>query len=88
MASPVSVVLGKNICKLRTELGMTQEALAVSMGMNRSYINRIEAGRARPSPHTIAGIVLALKVTANVIFAGGPGNLPEWRLLKGKDSDR
>ena len=42
--------VGKLIRELRQELGLTQEELAISLGVTCSTVNRWETGRANPSP--------------------------------------
>ena len=42
--------VGKLIHKLRLALGLTQEQLAVALGVTYSTINRWENGRSKPSP--------------------------------------
>lgn len=40
----LSIVLGENICKYRTQLGLTQAELAEKIGVNSSYISHIYPG--------------------------------------------
>jgi putative transcriptional regulator len=42
--------VGKLIRELRLTLGLTQEQLAVALGVTYSTINRWENGRSKPSP--------------------------------------
>ncbi len=42
--------VGKLIYKCRLALGLTQEQLAVALGVTYSTINRWENGRSKPSP--------------------------------------
>jgi putative transcriptional regulator len=44
--------IGQLIYELRQELGLTQEELAVSLGVTFSTVNRWENERANPSPVT------------------------------------
>lgn len=41
--------IGKNIKKIRTQLGMTQVELAAAVNVNKSMIGNIETGRKLPS---------------------------------------
>jgi transcriptional regulator with XRE-family HTH domain len=53
--------VGKLIRELRQELGLTQEELAISLGVTFSTVNRWENGRANPSPVTSNLIEAKLK---------------------------
>ncbi len=44
--------VGQLVRELRQEMGLTQEELAVSLGVTFSTVNRWENGRANPSPVT------------------------------------
>lgn len=49
---------GQNLTRLRTERGLSQEALAARLGVRQSAIGNIEAGIRRPS------LRLALQIAA------------------------
>lgn len=62
---PVSidhVKFGKRIKELRTEQGMTQEALATKLGLDRSYMGFLERGERNPSLEVIIRIAKALSI--------------------------
>jgi len=42
--------VAKNIRKLRTKLGLTQEQFAAKVGVTWSTVSRWENGRGKPSP--------------------------------------
>lgn len=42
--------IGKLICELRLEIGLTQEQFAAEFGVTYSTVNRWENGRSKPSP--------------------------------------
>ena len=48
-ASPISVAFGKAIRQERRKKGMTQEELAESCGLDRTYISQIERGLKNPT---------------------------------------
>ncbi len=50
------------IKRLRSELGMTQEALAKKARLARAYIARLEVGQHDPSLSTLIKLAKALKV--------------------------
>ncbi len=53
--------IGQLICKLRQELGLTQEEFAASLGVVFSTINRWEKGRAQPSPMALKQLEAKLR---------------------------
>lgn len=54
--------LGENIRKCRKRRGLSQDALAKLMGLNRTSLTNIENGRQHPPLHTFCEIVEQLKV--------------------------
>lgn len=55
-------IVGKNIEKLRKDLGLSQEGLAFACGRHRTYISGVERGVRNPTITVIAEIAHALKV--------------------------
>ena len=55
MGVSVRKQFGQNICRLRTELGMTQEELCGKAEIDRSYLQRIENGGSSPTSKSRAG---------------------------------
>jgi transcriptional regulator with XRE-family HTH domain len=62
---PSLVALGEAIRKRRLKLGMSQEGLALEVGLDRSYLGGVERGE-----HNIAAINL-LKIAASLKMSGG-----------------
>lgn len=62
MAKRARDVLAKRIRELRLEKGLSQEALADSCGLHRTYIGDIERRERNVSIDNIEKIALALKV--------------------------
>lgn len=87
MASQIRVVFGQTACKLRARRRLTQEELMGMLGMDRSYVNRIESGRARPSLEIIVGLQLALEAPDGELMEGQPKNLSDWRRMNGRKND-
>lgn len=56
------VALGAEIRRVRTGIGLSQEALAVDAGLDRSYVGGIERGEHNITIMNIAKIAEALKV--------------------------
>ena len=55
--------VGATIRRLREAKGLTQDQLAMAVGMMRSNISRIEAAKHRPTLETMEKIAQALKVS-------------------------
>jgi len=50
MMSETKKDISKMICKLRTNLGLTQEQFAAKIGVTVSTVNRWENDKGKPSP--------------------------------------
>lgn len=57
-------LVGWNVRRLRVALGLTQEALAVDAGLDRSYVGRIERATENPSVDTLDQLAVALRVAS------------------------
>jgi len=60
---------GQVLQELRTKKGLTQEALALEAGTERSHISALERGEKGPSLGTILRLARALGVSAGEIMA-------------------
>ena len=69
---------GDRIRDRRLRLGLSQEALALRSGINRTYIGSLEAGERNPSLENVARLALALGVDAGHLVRG-------LQKLKGRD---
>ena len=58
----LSIILGENICKYRTQLGLTQAELAEKIGVNSSYISRIECAEKSMKIITLYNLAEALNL--------------------------
>lgn len=56
------VAFGKALRRLRTSMGLSQEALAEAAGRHPNYIIRLERGSSSPSLATIEAIARALSM--------------------------
>jgi transcriptional regulator with XRE-family HTH domain len=60
--------LGAEVKMLRAERGLTQEALALSAGVDRTYVSQLERGIANPSLAILCRIADAIGVDLTVSF--------------------
>jgi len=59
---------GQRIADLRRAAGVSQEAFADQCGFARSYMSRIERGRANPSLDAVETLAAGLKVPVRDLF--------------------
>ena len=70
MASNIRVAFGKRIRQVRLAKGFTQESLADTVGLHRTYIGNIERGEESVSVDNAAKIAKAFKVSLSELFKG------------------
>ena len=59
-----------NIKAIRKNRNLTQSRLAKEIGISRSYLNDLEAGRKNPSVRTVGSIAKKLNVTVSDLMKG------------------
>jgi transcriptional regulator with XRE-family HTH domain len=59
---------GEKVRNERTKAGLSQEKLALSTGLDRTYISGIERGRRNPSLKNIGRIANALKLSISELL--------------------
>lgn len=64
--------LGRRMRYLRLKAGLSQEHLADSCGLDRTYIGGIERGERNPSLKNILKLASALNVTLPELFTDAP----------------
>jgi transcriptional regulator with XRE-family HTH domain len=64
------VILGKNVNRLRTARGLTQDQLAEGAEIDRRYVQRIEAGTANPGIDVLIRLRRALDCSWEELLAG------------------
>jgi transcriptional regulator with XRE-family HTH domain len=64
----LKVTVGGNIMKRRKELGYSQESLAEITGLDRTYVQSIEAGKRNISIQVLYTISIALKIEIADLF--------------------
>lgn len=73
MAKPIEPcyrLLGAKVEQLRTMLGWTQEELGKKIGLTRTSITNLEAGRQRVLLHDIERIATAFQTTPKALLRG------------------
>jgi transcriptional regulator with XRE-family HTH domain len=66
---PYVVGLGRTIRELRSEQGLSAEALSLKSGVHRNYIGGIERGERQPTVLVIVRLAEALEVEPGDLFA-------------------
>ncbi len=60
--------LAKNLRRLRTEKGWSQEEFADRAGIHRTYVSDIERGARNPTISIVEKLAMPLDVTASVLL--------------------
>ena len=60
--------LGANLKNIRTNKGITQTAIAQSLGVDRSFVSNIENGKTNPTLSTITSLAKALDINASELL--------------------
>ncbi len=66
--SPVLVKLGNSIKSIRTSKGLSQEAVALASGLDRSYFGGIERGEHNVAVVNLEKIAIALEIPIKDLF--------------------
>ena len=66
---PLLIALGGEIRRVRATQGLSQEALAIESGLDRSYMGGIERGEHSLSLMNLVKIANALKIKSSVLLA-------------------
>ncbi len=78
-------LVARNIRRLRVGKGLTQEALAVDAGVDRTYVSRLERGLENPSVAVLEKLAVALRASIPDLFAiPAKGDLPPRPLRAGR----
>jgi transcriptional regulator with XRE-family HTH domain len=68
MMKDEAIWFGKNLKRIRMKKGMSQGAIARSLGVGRSFITNIENGKTNPTLATIMRIAKALSITPDKLL--------------------
>ena len=64
-----TILLGKKIREIRTELGITQKELAGRCFKDKQHIQLIESGKVTPNSYNLYLIAKSLNTDVNVLFS-------------------
>jgi transcriptional regulator with XRE-family HTH domain len=62
-------LVARNIRRLRVALGLSQEALAIDAGIDRSYVSRLERGLENPTVAVLEKLAKAVRADIAEFFA-------------------
>ena len=64
----VRKTVGRNVRRLREEVGLSQEKLALEADLDRTYVSGVERGVRNPTIVVVARIAKALKIEPNKLL--------------------
>jgi transcriptional regulator with XRE-family HTH domain len=67
--NPALIAIGKVVRELRTEAGLSQEALAHEAGVDRSYMGGIERGEHNLTIISLVKICRCLKISVSALLS-------------------
>ncbi|EJI1747223.1 helix-turn-helix transcriptional regulator [Salmonella enterica] len=67
-SSDIKTRFGKQLRKLRTQSGLSQEAFADKCGLDRTYISGIERGVRNPTLEVISVLAKGLEINIKTLF--------------------
>ena len=79
--SETSVILGRNVTRLRKQAKITKQKFALMVGVGRPFLNRIENGIADPRLSVILRLADALETTPQELLTN-PGEPPTQSMPK------
>ena len=71
--------VGEEMNRRRRLLGMTQDEIAMQVGISRASLNNIEAGRQHTFLHVYVKIALALQIDLSALLPLTPMALKRWQ---------
>ncbi|HSF66215.1 MAG TPA: helix-turn-helix transcriptional regulator [Nitrospiraceae bacterium] len=71
---------GKQLQRLRTHRGLTQEQLAVTAGLSRMFVTRMEQGAHDPTLSTLVRLAKALKIPVTELLGESVSASQWWQV--------
>lgn len=68
--------INKRVKQVRERVGLTQKEFAAQIGVSRSFLSEIEAGKVKPSVETLIGIVTRFQIDPHWLLIGAAGERP------------
>ena len=78
MACLLQQLIGNNVRVARRRRDLSQEELALMLGMDRCHEGDIESGKAEVGANRLVGLCAALKVSADELTLGRPLLVEDW----------
>ena len=63
-------VIGQRIQKARTDLSLTQEALAEKVQVSTNYLSKIETGKEKPNLEMLGKLSVAVDISLSALLSG------------------
>jgi len=79
---------GKQLHRLRTGRGLTQEQLAVNVGLSRTFITRLELGQHDPTLSTLVRLAKALRVSVTDLLGESMSASLWWQVAEQRFATR
>ena len=79
---------GKHLQRIRTNRGLTQEQLAVTAGLTRTFVTRMELGQYDPSLSTLVRLAKALRVSVTELLGESVSASQWWQVGEDRFSTR
>ena len=79
---------GKQLQRLRTRRGLTQEQLAVTAGLPRTFLTRLELGQHDPSLSTLVRLAKALRVSVTELLGESVSASQWWQVGEARFATR
>lgn len=73
----VGAIFGQVIRNMRKERGLSQEALALQCGLDRTFISLLERGLRQPSLSTILVLAFCLQISPGLLVSQVEEKLPD-----------
>jgi len=79
---------GKQLQRLRTRRGLTQDQLAVTASLSRTFLTRLELGQLDPSLSTLVRLAKALRVSVTELLGESVSASQWWQVGEARFATR